>query len=43
MSYCIYKTVNSDPGMVPIIWDFSSCRNKKYCLICNNFKVSNKL
>ena len=38
-AYCIIKTIRSDPGRVPLVWDFSKAKSKKYCLLCHNFKV----
>ena len=37
--YCIVKTIRTDPGRVPLVWDFSKAIVKKYCLLCHNFKV----
>jgi hypothetical protein len=38
-AFCIIKTIRSDPGRVPLVWDFSKAQSKKYCLLCHNFKV----
>lgn len=40
--YCIVKTVRSDAGRVPLVWNFSLVDTKKYCIPCHNFKVRHK-
>lgn len=40
-AYCVVKTIRSDPGRVPLVWDFTKAQSRKYCLLCHNFKVQN--
>ncbi len=40
--WCIFVTMKSDPGSVPLYWGFyfgdSDTKRKRYCLMCNVFK-----
>ena len=40
--WCIYVTMKSEPGSVPLYWGFyfgdSDIKRKRYCLMCNVFK-----
>ncbi len=40
--WCIFVTIKSEPGSVPLYWGFyfgdSDIKRKRYCLMCNVFK-----